>query len=197
MIPPSSIPSAAAGRFTAPEGEWSHQGGPACPQPLPGQGAALWTSQDLGEPIDPTVDQTTGWESHQLPQGEPKVSSKNELSVSSSPAFKKLGNMGSWLPTGGSFLPPSLLTYEEVGLGGGGTVLLLQEFVQEGGQTRNDRGEAALSQHQEDEEGVEQQPEEDLWESYRETTGKMSFSRVILTAAICTGKKPPRLGCSQ
>lgn len=73
-----------------------------------------------------------------------------------------------------------MLTYEEVGLGRGGTILLLQEFVEEGGQTRNDRREAALSQHQEDEEGVEQQPEEDLWESYRETIGKMSFSRVIL-----------------
>lgn len=90
-----------------------------------------------------------------------------------------------------------MLTYEEVGVGGRGTVLLLQEFVEEGGQARNDGGEAALSQHQEDEEGVEQQPEEDLWESYRETAGEMSFSCVILTAAICTGKKPPPLACSQ
>lgn len=76
--------------------------------------------------------------------------------------LKSLGNTGSWLPADGYFLPPSVLTYEEVGVGGRGTVLLLQEFVEEGGQTRNDGGEAALSQHQEDEEGVEQQPEEDL-----------------------------------
>lgn len=55
MIPPRSIPSAAAGRFTAPAGERSHQGGPACPEPLHGQGAALWASQELGEPTDPTV----------------------------------------------------------------------------------------------------------------------------------------------
>lgn len=90
-----------------------------------------------------------------------------------------------------------MLTYEEVGLGGGGPVLLLQEFVEEGGQTRDDGREAALSQHQEDEEGVEQQPEEDLWEFCRETATKMSFSRVILTPAIRTGKKRPPLACSQ
>lgn len=92
--------------------------------------------------------------------------------MTSSPGFKKHGKYG--LPADGCFLPPTVLTYEEVGLGGGSTILLLQEFVEEGGQTRNDGGEAALSQHQEDEEGVEQQPEEDLWESYRETVRKMS-----------------------
>lgn len=90
--------------------------------------------------------------------------------------FKSLENTGSWVSADGYFLPPSMLTYEEVGLGGGGTVLLLQEFVEEGGQTRNDGGEAALSQHQEDEEGVEQQPEEDLWESCRENVGKIPFN---------------------
>lgn len=82
-----------------------------------------------------------------------------------------------------------LLTNEEVGVRGGSTVLLLQELVEEGGQTCDDGGEAALRQHQEDEEGVEEQPEKDLWESYRESGDKMYFSHMILTSAIHTVKK--------
>lgn len=189
-IPPSSIPRAAAGRFTAP----ARNG--AIRAALPAQNPSMGRGKLSGP--------HRSWENLQIQrsprqreshQGEPQVSSKDILSVTSSPGFKKLGEYG--LPADGYFLPPSLLTYEEVGLGGGGTVLLLQEFVEEGGQTRNDGGEAALSQHQEDEEGVEQQPEEDPWESYRETVGKMSFSRVILMPTTCTGKKPPPLACSQ
>lgn len=36
------------------------------------------------------------------------------------------------------FHPTAALTYEKVGIRGGGTVLLLQELVEEGGQTCND-----------------------------------------------------------
>lgn len=78
MIPPSSIPSAAAGRFTAPAEGWSLQGGPACPEPLHGQGTALWAPQELGEPTDPAVVQDRRWgataqQSHQQPQSEPLI----------------------------------------------------------------------------------------------------------------------------
>lgn len=83
-----------------------------------------------------------------------------------------------------------LLTYEKVGIRGGGAVLLLEELVEEGGETRDDRGEAALSKHQEDEEGVEEQLEEDLWESCRETARKKYFSNVVLISAIHTAKYP-------
>lgn len=202
MIPPSSIPSAAAGRFTAPAEEWSHQRGPACPEPLHGQGAAPWTSHRSW--VKPQIQLLS--KSAQT-QGSWKVTSYPKVNPSSHPKMsfpwlllqdlKSLGNMGSWLPADGYFLSPSVLTYEEVGLGGGGTILLLQEFVEEGGQARNDRGEAALSQHQEDIEGVEQQPEEDLWESCREAVGKMSFSCVMLMPTISTGKRPPPFTCSQ
>lgn len=61
--------------------------------------------------------------------------------------------MGRWLM---DLFDLVVLTDEEVGVGGRGAVLLLQELVEERGQTRDDRGEAALSQHQEDEEGVEE-----------------------------------------
>lgn len=57
--------------------------------------------------------------------------------------LKSLENMGRWLPADGHFSPygcrcTSVLTYEKVGIRGGGTILLLQELVEEGGQTRND-----------------------------------------------------------
>lgn len=83
----------------------------------------------------------------------------------------------------------SLLTDEKVGIRGGSTVLLLQELVEEGGETRNDRGEAALSKHQEDKQGVEEQLEEDLRESCEETSGKASFSYKVQTWLLWLRKR--------
>lgn len=64
------------------------------------------------------------------------------------------------------------LTNEEVGIGRGGAILFLQELVEEGGETGYDRGEAALSQNQENEEGVEEQLEKDPREFYKGTRRK-------------------------
>lgn len=83
----------------------------------------------------------------------------------------------------------SLLTDEKVGVRGGSTVLLLQELVEKGGETRNDRGEAALSKHQEDKQGVEEQLEEDLRESCEETAGKANFSYKVLTWLLWLRKR--------
>lgn len=56
---------------------------------------------------------------------------------------------------------PSRLTDEEVGIGCGGTILLLQKLVEECGEASNDRGEGALGQDHQHEEWVHQQLQED------------------------------------
>lgn len=56
---------------------------------------------------------------------------------------------------------PCGLTDEEVGIGRRGTILLLQELVEECGEAGNDGGKGALGQDHEHEERVHEQPQED------------------------------------
>ena len=61
------------------------------------------------------------------------------------------------------------LTDEEVGIGCGGAVLLLQELVEEGREAGDDGGEGALSQDHQHEEWVHQEPQEDAGEPCGQT----------------------------
>lgn len=56
------------------------------------------------------------------------------------------------------------LTDEEVGIGRGGAVLLLQELVEEGREAGDDRGEGTLGQDHQHEEWVHQELQEDAGE---------------------------------
>lgn len=64
---------------------------------------------------------------------------------------------------------PSGLTDEEVGIGCGGAVLLLQELVEEGREAGNDGGKGALGQDHQHEEWVHQEPQEDAGEPCGQT----------------------------
>lgn len=86
------------------------------------------------------------------------------------------------------------LTDEEVGVGRGGTILLLQELVEEGGEAGDDGGEGALSQDHEHEERVHEELKEDAGKPCKQTTIRgqafMGHSRQG-TGILATALPPP------
>lgn len=76
------------------------------------------------------------------------------------------------------------LTDEEVGIGRGGAVLLLQELVEEGREAGDDGGEGTLGQDHQHEEWVHQELQEDAGEPCGQTA--------VRAAPPGSGQRGPR-----
>lgn len=96
----------------------------------------------------------------------PKILSPGQVLLCLPSVFSLPSLVPGWAAEGSQSLPPVSaaplgLTDEEVGIGCGGAILLLQELVEECGEASDDRGEGALSQDHQHEEWVHQELQED------------------------------------